>query len=918
MLRFCEKGFAKEDSMRVTISDIHIGFDENVWKNGREFFKQNMNDGSADILMVPIEDKKGKIVCYGWQDAEANRELRMIKELERCDDALQFGDVFSYIKEVIVCGCNELAYYFVKYLESQHVKVSVIGKYWNYFGFKSVMDDDMHSENKMIIHAEEFFGCLDLYQKVIRSVSAEFECIDKIYEMNVTHGYVRDTRGVKYLAEKLMGKDIVLLGTGTKAQDTYDLLYGYGIDIAGFIEKENGGGNSNSSRKLFGKKIIRMKEVFSIGDEVVIVDCEGKNSALGTKMVEFFDYFGFERNDKFFLINDYTDIPFSNLIHILKGKKVLLTGDPILCEILSEYLKKIESDNINIRYTELSEWKNLDDDTFCCVVYLWYEDEIGDTSIKYTKFKEKLKSMKSTSYTDYFSCAKTFSIIDEYENGKEKYSIQCLLPKGILIGEIPLLSGNTLFRGLMDGHNNIIMMPYNLFNSNLFTYCIRLALSKYAGKILTTLKAMIEEEIGELSRVFSYWKSFEKSAEKLLLRKEKFTSQELFIIFHIAYAEMLYGAEIDDVSQKVIYWEPHEFPRNEMQFLGKWLESDLINGCTIIMRRNGLVWFGSICNHLRRNGYKEISTNIVIKTIEEEGGECHETQENCYRYWKEIGLRFEDLKMHPREKLLEICEAVGLSWSDTMLQTTEHGKAYVYQGRVKDFDLYPVFNRYEQYLSEFDHFRVAIIIAAYQKKHGYFYENCMEFARTELQEMFLKEFYFQKTLIFENKTDKVRYFLEANEFFTWKLWDVRKHMVLSDIIPVFERLIFEKTEEEKKKAAQELLREEINKVADLIRNKQKLVLYGVGKDLTALWNYLDESVRSRLVFCDRKAENEPYYFYGCPVVGPQELCTKYSDYEILIISSQFYREIYEELDNRGIALNRVFCNTIPLWWGDGK
>lgn len=52
--------------------------------------------------------------------------------------------------------------------------------------------------------------------------------------------------------------------------------------------------------------------------------------------------------------------------------------------------------------------------------------------------------------------------------------------------------------------------------------------------------------------------------------------------------------QVEDMSQLVIYWEPHNFPRTEIPFLAQWLESERIKGRIFTTRRNNLVWFGSI------------------------------------------------------------------------------------------------------------------------------------------------------------------------------------------------------------------------------------------------------------------------------------------------------------------------------------
>lgn len=139
---------------------------------------------------------------------------------------------------------------------------------------------------------------------------------------------------------------------------------------------------------------------------------------------------------------------------------------------------------------------------------------------------------------------------------------------------------------------------------------------------------------------------------------------------------------------------------------------------------------------------------------------------------------------------------------------------------------------------------------------------------------------------------------------------------MDDIKPVFGSIDIGKTDKELKQEKRKIIVQEKERLARLAGNKEKLVLYGLGKDGVALWNCLGETIRSRLVFCDKKAEHEAFYFHEKQVVKPEELLTKFGDYEILVTSSGFYREIYAELSDIGVDTDRIICNTISLWEED--
>jgi hypothetical protein len=905
MIRFYKGQLVERNDLDIHVASEHILAGEDLWDTGKAYFRKYVSD-DAVIRLLPVADKKEHQICYAYQDSEANRELRMLKELSGHQEALQFQDIYPEIKEVIVCGCNELAFRFVRYLEEQQISVKVAGKYWEYFGYESSVDFDGDESHKLVIYAEELLPTAGgLYQNVITSVSPVFECIDRIYETNISEGRIKDTKGnLEEILEKLRGKAVVLLGTDVNAQDTYDFLYGKGIDICCFAECKDTE-MRNIHRTLLGKNVVVMEEIMKNKPEGIVIECSDKNSALGTENLELFDYYGYVRNEQFILLRDYAEVPCSNLLHVLKGKKVLFAGDERLCEMMSEFLFEKEQGDIETVYVELSQCKTMKATDILCVVNPWF-DLASLTMTENPKawcFRETLSKEGIVSYTDYFAQVRTLVDVDLYRNrGREKYAIGQLNPKGILLGRIEAFSGNVFFRGVLDGHPDILHLGYTIWNNNLLLYCIRLAGEK-SEKIFKSFKRMCNEEFAfRLEEEFICWDTFEKSLKRLLSLKEAFTSQELFVIFHIAFAEMVCGYKITGLDQKIIYWEPHMFLRENFPFLAKWLESEQINGQTVCMHRDMLVRAGSMYNHHQLLGLNDLQPILNVAEI---------VDDTTYEYWEEFHVRFEDIKLHPQKELSRICGRLGISWSDTLLKVTEHGEIYNYLG-IFNFEIKPVFNKYEEWLSEFDRFRISVTNSLFQKKYGYTYEDCMMFSRKELQEMFLKEFRFQKKLRFAQERDRTAYFLRTYRRVMNRLWEVRKSMVIHDIVPVFGEIELGNSTTKKKKKADIANQKELGKLLEFVRGQERLVLYGTGKDCEGLLKHLEEAEQSNLIFSDLKAEYTDMTFHGRKVVAPRELCETYRDYKILITSSKFHEGMRQWLEDRGVAKDRITCNIFRL------
>lgn len=857
-------------------------------------------------------NEEQQVICYVYQDGEANRELRMLKELGDNREALQFHDIFPEIRDVVVCGCNELAYYFVKYLEGQQIPVVVTGKYWDFFGYKAEAGVAMDDAHKLIVYAEEIISATaDLYQTVIKSASPEFECIDKIYEANVLAGKIKNTEGdLDALLEKIRGKEIVILGTDAKAQDTYDFLYGNGIDIYCFTEwKEE---KKSIRRTLLGKPVLSVKEAVNSKKDAVFIECDDKNSVLGTENIEILDYYGYKRNKRLFLIRDYSEVPCTNLLHVLKGKKVFFAGEERLCAMLLQYLREKEQGDIDLAYIELDQCMALRETDILCAVNPWFDRTCVTMreNPRVWHFWKTLAQEESVFHTDYFSQVRILVEVDLYRNrGKEKYSIKELCPKGILLGRIPAHNGNVFFRGILDGHPNILKWGYrgyNVLNNNLFLYCIRLAGEK-AEDIMSVFKKMYREEFAfQSEKEFSCWDKFEESANAMLSLKESFTSQELFVIFHISFAEMLCGYKQIDLNTKVVYWEPHKFPREDFPYLERWLEDERINGKTVLILRDMMVRTGSMYQYSHK-WYRDSlarEPGIYVEEVVEDDITCQR--------WKEFHMRFEDIKLHPQRQLRKFCTRIGIPWSDTMLRVTDNGRPWGYE-QIFDFDIKPVFNKNEEVLSEFDRFRISIVNSPYQKRYGYTYENCMKFSRKELQAMFLKPYRFQEILRFKNGKDKTAYFLRTYQIFMKQLWKVRTHMVMDDIVPEFEEVEIGESITEKKQEAELIGRKELDKLLRFVREEELLVLYGTGRDCEGLLGHLDEKEQEKFVFSDLKAEYMEKSFHGRQVAAPRELNGRYKDYKILITSSQFCDDMRQRLEDMGVAEERITCNRFQLW-----
>ena len=241
--------------------------DKDIWKNARTYIKKH--DGITGGLL-PVLDKEYHLICFAYEDRDANREIRMLRELSDLSGAVQFSDIYSQYKCVKIYEFNELAYFCAEYLRSQNIAV------------KSVCE--VPEYECLTVYAEGVQEkSINWKENLLRSVSVEFEFIDKVYEANISKGIIKNAKeDCEVLLENLRnGKEIIILGTGRNAQNAYDFMVENGIDnfseffsyTISYINIEEKKSIKYSIRQLIPKRI-------ALGS---IEDCSGNNFFKGFK-----------------------------------------------------------------------------------------------------------------------------------------------------------------------------------------------------------------------------------------------------------------------------------------------------------------------------------------------------------------------------------------------------------------------------------------------------------------------------------------------------------------------------------------------------------------------------------------------------------------------------------------------------------
>lgn len=109
------------------------------------------------------------------------------------------------------------------------------------------------------------------------------------------------------------------------------------------------------------------------------------------------------------------------------------------------------------------------------------------------------------------------------------------------------------------------------------------------------------------------------------------------------------------------------------------------------------------------------------------------------------------------------------------------------------------------------------------------------------------------------------------------------------------------------------IEKQIQEFVDAVCCVDKPMIYSIGEDTRNLIERLPDKVVERFEFCDKAAVEEDIYLCGKRVHSPARLLSEYRDYNVIVTSTRYGGEIYEELLEMGINPERCISNRINLF-----
>lgn len=104
----------------------------------------------------------------------------------------------------------------------------------------------------------------------------------------------------------------------------------------------------------------------------------------------------------------------------------------------------------------------------------------------------------------------------------------------------------------------------------------------------------------------------------------------------------------------------------------------------------------------------------------------------------------------------------------------------------------------------------------------------------------------------------------------------------------------------------------MNHLVQKICDTEKVVIYTMGHDSKGIMDRLPYEVKYRCVYCDKNARErqEDVYFSDKFVIMPEELLLEYKDYLIVVASTKFGADIYEDFVKMGVNISNCIFNQI--------
>lgn len=418
--------------------------------------------------------------------------------------------------------------------------------------------------------------------------------------------------------------------------------------------------------------------------------------------------------------------------------------------------------------------------------------------LQYSSQADFLKSMESLDWTEIArSCKVVFLFGDEQKLKYYPTTAQPAEPAPLQIDEIIELvnsfprgfSGSDFFNMILDSHPSLLTIGWHGLSS--FTILWKVFLKdkpvKEAVEHLRNPNDDNEKKLRRinLSRTFhrryeEYLPAFLDGLSQYLDPEKSYGLHDWFKAFYLSVNVAAVKRKFSQRITPALFYDEHG-GMSKTKFLKNFhitkeefaaMKNEVWDGFKYKryagVVRSPLGRFGCRANFIIKKGRGK-SPFEPLRECSEGNSYGHYVKESEPAFQLGCHVRFEDLKLYPRETIEKLCEFLRIPWSETCLQITTNGEDSGKVDGTAGFDIRPVYKTHPEHLSTLDHYRMELLNAENFQVWGYKlkYYDGTKYSPEDLKRLFDIPFKVETQELDPNKWPDWPNQEEIKEFHEW-------------------------------------------------------------------------------------------------------------------------------------------------------
>lgn len=396
-------------------------------------------------------------------------------------------------------------------------------------------------------------------------------------------------------------------------------------------------------------------------------------------------------------------------------------------------------------------------------------DKFGSDNKLYLQYSSQADFLKSMETLDWTYIARSGKVVFLFnDEQKSKYypsKVELGTPAPLQIDEIVEMvnsfprgfSGSDFFNMILDSHPSLLTIGWHGLSSFPILWKV-FCKDKTAKEAIEHLKnpkgeAEINLKNFNLSPMLKYkyeerLSSFFEGLSLYLNSEKKYGIYDWFKAFYLSTNEVAVGRKFLQRITPAIFYDEHGDTKKAQQLINfsitqkeyVAMQNEVLSGFKYKryagVVRSPLGRLGCQINYLAKGSKTLLSPLKLFANRNYSYG--HYMKENDPIFPVSCHVRFEDLKLYPKEATEKLCEFLRIPWSESCLHITTNGEDSGIVDGTAGFDTKPVYNPHLEYMSTLDYYRIELLNVKNFSVWGYKpkYYDGKKYTAEELKELF--------------------------------------------------------------------------------------------------------------------------------------------------------------------------------------